>query len=264
MFNFNGSTALVTGASRGLGAAFARQLASRGANLVLVARSISPLRELANSLSHEHNVECIPLEADLAVPDAAQRIAHTLDQWGLHVDLLINNAGLGLPGSFLQHSLDSELGTVQVNVLSVVGLTHALGQRMILRGRGGIINLSSNAAFLPLPNLATYAASKAFVLHFTEAVRSEMRASGVRVMAVAPGPTATSFFDGVATRMHPSEFDDADEVARRTLSSFLIGDPIAYPGRWSVRLGTLLVRLASRESVVRAAASKTRKMGLAS
>jgi len=263
-FNLKNATALVTGASKGLGAAFARDLASRGTNLVLVARSIKSLQDLANSLSQKHGVRCLALEADLADPGAVGRIVEVLDGLGISVDLLINNAGLGLTGRFLRHDLDKEFGTIQVNVNSLVGLTHAFGQRMAQRGRGGIINLASNAAFLPLPYLATYAAAKAFVLHFTEAIRFEMRSSGVQVMAVVPGPTATNFFEGVSTSMSAADLDDAHDVVRATIGAFLNGQSVAYPGRVSVRLGTLIPRVFSRDAVVRAAASKTEKMGLAS
>lgn len=264
MLNLKNATALVTGASMGLGAAFARDLASRGTNVVMVARSIRSLQELAKTLSDAHGVRCVALEADLADPGSILRIVEVLDGMGVFVDLLINNAGLGLTGRFLNHDLDKELGTIQVNVNALVGLTHAFGQRMAQRGRGGIINLASNAAFLPLPHLATYAAAKAFVLHFTEAIRYEMRASGVQVMAVVPGPTATSFFKGVSTSMKSTDLDDVRDVVRATLAAFLGGHSVAYPGRLAVRLGTLVPRIFSRDGVVRAAASKTKKMGLAS
>jgi uncharacterized protein len=264
MFAHKGSTALITGASKGLGASFARELASRGMNLVLAARSIGPLQELADALSGQYGVSCVALQIDLAAPDAVERIMAELDRLDLKIDLLVNNAGLGLTGEFLSHGLAQELASIQVNIQALVGLSHALGARMVARGTGGIINLASNAAFQPLPNMATYAAAKAFVLHFSEALNAELEGRGVRVMAVCPGPTATSFFDGVSTTMAQGTFDSAELVVRRTLQSFDQGKSVAYPGRFSVRAATWLPRLLPRSVVVNAAASATGKMGLAS
>ena len=147
MFAYKGSTAMVTGASKGLGAAFAKELAGRDMNLVLVARSFGPLQDLAESLSAQHGVRCVALEADLAASDAVERIVTELERLELTIDLLINNAGLGLTGDFLSHDRAAELASIQVNVQALVGLSHALGAKMVSRGTGGIINLASNAAF---------------------------------------------------------------------------------------------------------------------
>ena len=158
-----------------------------------------------------------------------------LERLDLKIDLLINNAGLGLTGDFLSHDRAAELASIQVNVQALVGLSHALGAKMVLRGTGGIINLASNAAFQPLPHMATYAAAKAFVLHFSEALKIELKGQGVLVMAVCPGPTATSFFEGVSTKMKGVAFDSAEMVVGRTLRSFDQKKSVAYPGRFSVR-----------------------------
>lgn len=263
MFAYKGSTALITGASKGLGATFAKELAGRGMNLVLVARSVDALQSLADSLSAQYGVRCVALPADLAAVDAVEQIVMALERQDLKIDLLVNNAGLGLTGDFLSHDFARELASIQVNVQALVGLSHALGTKMVARGAGGIINLASNAAFQPLPNMATYAAAKAFVLHFSEALNVELKGRGVQVMAVCPGPTATSFFDGVSTNMKDSAFDSAELVARRTLRSFDRKKPIVYPGRFSVRAATWLPRLLPRSLVASAAASATGKMGLA-
>jgi NAD(P)-dependent dehydrogenase (short-subunit alcohol dehydrogenase family) len=138
-----------------------------------------------------------------------------------------------------------------------VGATHATGT-------GGIINLASNSAFQPLPHMATYAAAKAFVLHFSEALKFELKGRGVQVMAVWPGPTATSFFEGVSTKMKDGALDSAELVVCRTLRSFDQKKSVAYPGRFSVRVAIWLPRLLPRNVVVSAAASATGKMGLAS
>jgi len=170
-------------------------------NLVLVARSVDALQRLAERLTATYNVQCVALNADLADPNAVSQIEAELERRGIQIDLLINNAGLGLTGSFLSHEITKEQSAIQVNVQALVALTHQFGGGMAIRGRGGIINLSSNSAFQPLPHMATYAAAKAFVLHFSEALQYELKDTGVRVMAACPGPTATSFFDGTATAL---------------------------------------------------------------
>ena len=264
MFAYRDSTAMITGASKGLGAAFAKELAGRGTNLVLIARSIDTLQDLADSLGAQYGVRCVVLQADLATSDAVKRIMTELERLDLKIDLLINNAGLGLTGDFMSHDLAEELASIQVNVQALVGLSHALGAKMVARGTGGIINLASNSAFQPLPHMATYAAAKAFVLHFSEALKYELKGRGVQVMAVCPGPTATSFFAGVSTKMKDGAFDNAELVVRRTLRSFDRKKSLAYPGRFSVRVATWLPRLLPRNAVVSAAAAATRKMGLPS
>src|SRR5260370_18365817 len=263
MFTYRGSTAMITGASKGLGAAFAKELAGRDMNLVLIARSIDTLQGHADSLGAQYGVRCVALQADLAASDAVKRIVTELHRLDLKIDLLINNAGLGLHGAFLSHDLAQELASIQVNVQALVGLSHALGAKMVSRGTGGIINLASNSAFQTLPHMATYAAAKAFVLHFSESLKFELRARGVEVMAVCPGPTATSFFEAVSTKMKYGAVVSAELVVSRTLRSFDQKKSVAYPGRFSVRVAIWLPRLLPRNVMVSAAASATDKMGLA-
>jgi uncharacterized protein len=150
MFAYRDSTAMITGAFKGLGAAFAKELAGRGMNLVLVARSIDTLQDLADSLGAQYGVRCVVLQADLATSDAVKRIVTELERLDLKIDLLINNAGLGLTGDFLSHDLAKELASIQLNVQALVGLSHALGAKMVSRGTGGIINLASNSASMSL------------------------------------------------------------------------------------------------------------------
>ena len=262
MFTYRGSTALVTGASKGIGAAFAEQLAARGMNLVLVARSLDALESLAKRLSDKYGVQCVALNADLADPDATNWIAGELERRGIQVDLLINNAGLGLSGSFLSHEPKQKRAEIQVNVQALVALTHLFGKGMKERRRGGIINIASNASFQPLPAMATYAASKAFVLHFSEALSYELAGDGVQVMAACPGPTATHFFDGTTTNMSVKNMDSSESVVQKTLDAFDQGKNVAHPTRISVRLGTLLPRFLPRSLVTRIAGMATRNMGL--
>ena len=221
-------------------------------------------RTLAARLAAQYGVKCYVIAADLADPRTIDDIHAELAEQGVQIDLLINNAGLGLSGRFLDHDPSKELASIQVNVQALVGLSHRFGKAMATRGRGGIINIASNSAFQPLPYMATYAASKAFVLHFGEALQHELSPKGVRVMTACPGPTATSFFEGTPTTMSDRSFDTAEMVVRSILRAFDQGKAVAYPGRASVRIATWLPRLLPRSLIVRLAAMATEKMGLVS
>jgi hypothetical protein len=262
-FDYSGSTALVTGASKGLGAAFAEALAARGMNLVLVARSTGELNALSTRLYAKYKVQRTVLSIDLADPSSPQTIAEELERRGIEVDLLVNNAGFGLNGAFLSHDPKQKQAEIEVNVQALVALTHLFGKAMASRGKGGIINVASNASFQPVPYMATYAATKAFVLHFSEAIRHELAERGVQVMATCPGPTATSFFEGTSTQLSPKDMDDAESVVKKTLEAFDQERGVAYPGRMSVRLTSWLPRLLPRALVARIAGNATAKMGLA-
>jgi uncharacterized protein len=148
-----------------------------------------------------------------------------------------------------------------VNVHSLVALTHILGKRMVARGGGGIINIGSNGGFQPVPYNATYAATKSFVLMFTEAVAEELKGSGVRVMVASPGATATEFFDQSPTTVKLEKMDSAESVARRTLNDFVGGKIVSYPGRGSTRAVTLLSRILPRGLTATIAAKVSRDMG---
>jgi short-subunit dehydrogenase len=262
MIVYRGSTALVTGASKGLGEAFAEALSARGLNLVLVARSVEALRTLAKRLTATYGVQCLPFKADLSDPSAANQIGEELERQGIRIDLLINNAGLGLTGDFLSHDIGEEQAAIQVNVQALVALTHLFGSAMAIRGDGGIINIASNSAFQPLPHMATYAAAKAFVLHFSEALQHELKIRGVRVMAACPGPTAISFFDGTSTALSEKDMDSSEAVVQKILEAFDRGKAVAYPGRMIVRAATWLPRLLPRTLITRLAATATTNMGL--
>ncbi len=194
-FNYKGKFTLITGASKGLGKAYAEELAVRGSNLVLVARTKDALETLAASLRRDHGVRVEVIQADLADMSAPERIMEELDRLGVDLDLLVNNAAVGYSGGFFTRPIVEELTPVSVNVYSLVALTHLLGRRMVARGSGGIINVGSNGGFQPGPFNATYGATKAFVLMFSEAVAEEIKGSGVRMMVANPGATATAFFE---------------------------------------------------------------------
>lgn len=194
------STALITGASSGLGAEFAAQLAAQGHDVVLVARSGDRLDALAERLTAEHGVRAHALVQDLAEPDAARRLAERLTERGLTVDLLVNNAGFGTCGRFEEISKARDHDQLMVNVVALVDLTHELLPGMLERGHGAVLNVASNAGFQPAPYFAVYGAAKAFVLNFGLALRQEYRRRGIRVLTLCPGPVETAFFEAIGTR----------------------------------------------------------------
>lgn len=187
-------TALITGASSGIGAVFAQALATRRTNLVLVARSKDKLDSLAQQLQEQHQIQVEVLVQDLTAPDAANKVFEAVAQKYTAIDLLINNAGFGDYGSFSECSLPKQLEMIQLNIVALVELTYRFLPQMQQQG-GSIINLSSTAGFQPVPYMSVYAATKAFVLSFSESLWAENRDKGVKVIAVCPGPTKTNFFD---------------------------------------------------------------------
>ena len=193
--NYKGQRALVTGASSGIGAVFARELARRGADLVLVARSQDKLAALADDLSASFGIAADVAVADLAAPSAANDLAADLRRRDLQIHILVNNAGFGL---FAQlHQADGAVlaDMIRVNVAALVDLTRLYLPGMLERDHGAIVNVGSTAGFQPVPYMAVYGATKAFVLSFTEALWAETRGTGVRVTALCPGSTDTGFFD---------------------------------------------------------------------
>ena len=187
--------ALITGASTGIGAEFARQFAARGHDLVVVARSQDKLNVLAQQLRAAHGVNVTVIAMDLSVPTAADDLWQQTNSVGLEITVLVNNAGFGTHCDVADADPKRLEEEVQLNCLTLVGTTARYLPQMRARGSGTIINLASTAAFLALPKMAVYGATKAFVLSFTEALWSEERKHGIRVLAVCPGLTDTSFFE---------------------------------------------------------------------
>jgi len=186
-------TVLVTGASAGIGRELARLFAADGADLVLLARREPRLRELAGELTERHGVAAHVLAFDLADPAAAEHIEERLGRDGLSVDVLVNNAGLGARGPFEDGDAARQLEMLRVNVVALTRLTRLLLPGMLRRGRGGVLNVASTAAFQAGPLMAVYYATKAYVLSLTEALFEETRGSGVTVTCLCPGPTRTEF-----------------------------------------------------------------------
>jgi short-subunit dehydrogenase len=225
-----GETALITGASSGIGKEFAKQLAARGSDLILVARREDRLRELAESLdATTHVVPC-----DLV--NDAHKLQGKVSKLGVDVDLLINNAGFGLRGRFLDAPEGRDVEMVRVNCEAVVVLTRAFLPGMIERGRGGIITVASSAGLQPLPYETTYGATKAFATNFTEALHMELRGTGVKALAVNPGPVPTEWqqvarYDEVGGEMMPGVIQ-ADQVAREALRAYDRDRRAIVPGRF--------------------------------
>lgn len=237
-------TALVTGASSGIGAEFARRLAARGHDVVLVARSAPVLEALANEVRRDHGVRAEVIVQDLSAPDAATRVAEEVAARGLTVDLLVNNAGFGTAGHFAQIAPGREHRELMVNVVALVGLTHAFVPGMLARGAGGVINVGSTAGFNITPYFATYGSSKTFVLNFSLALWSELRGSGVKVLAVTPGPVETAFFDRIGTRKAAigAKMTTPDQVVTSALRAFERDRGYVAPGRGTLMMAHLMPR----------------------
>src|SRR5258707_903750 len=188
----NDGYALITGASRGLGMAFARALAQRHCNLVLVARSPEPLRAFADELRRANPVSVVAIQVDLSTAGACQILAEQLSRGGIPIELLVNNAGFGLRGEFRANSLPRQLEMLRLNNQAIVELTYSLLPGMLERGQKGIINISSTAGFQPIPYATQFSATKAFLTTFSLALEQELRSIGVSIVTVCPGRLAGS------------------------------------------------------------------------
>jgi short-subunit dehydrogenase len=186
-------TALVTGASAGIGVDLAQCFAREGYDLILSARTESKLREVGDRLSQMHGVRATAIAVDLEQIGGGAKLAAAISERGLQVDVLVNNAGYGNAGAFSESSREVELGMVDLNIRTLVELTHIYWRDILKAGSGGVLNVASTAAFQPGPLMATYYASKAFVLSFTEALWEEARGTGVHVSCLCPGPTLSKF-----------------------------------------------------------------------
>ncbi len=254
MEQWRGKWALVTGASSGIGWALAEQLAARGTNLVLTARRADRLQQLAADVTTRYKVQAQIFAADLTRPQAPSEILRFTEQKRLPIELLINNAGFGAFGEFRKIEAQRLLDMVQVNVASVVHLTHLFLPPMVERRGGYILIVASTAAFQPGPYLSTYAATKGFDLLFAEGLAEEVRRYGVRVCALCPGSTVSEFYEVAGEPAHlGGARDPTDKVARVGLQALAKGKPRVISGtrNW---LGVEAQRLAPRRLVTRVAA----------
>ena len=193
MDNVNGKWALVTGASSGFGIEFATLLAERNANLILAARRTQPMEELAQQLRQKHGVQVVVEGIDLSVPGAGTELKARLDERGIAVDVLVNNAGFGLFGDFVSQPIQKVLGMLQLNMLAVTELTHLFAADMVKRRTGHILLVASSLGYEATPGYAAYGASKGYVLLLGEALHAELKPHGVNVTVLSPGPASTSF-----------------------------------------------------------------------
>lgn len=257
-------TALVTGASSGIGLEFAKLLAREGHDLVLVARRREVLERLARELAVEHGVAVRVIAKDLAAPDSAEEILGELETERIAIDILVNNAGLGFHGRFWETDLDRQIETIRVNVEALTALTGRFLPGMVARGRGRIVNLASTAAFQPGPYMAVYYATKSYVLSFSEALAQELSDTGVTVTALCPGPTVTEF-QAAAGMEDTFLFKgpmvmDAARVARLGWAAAKRGKRVVIPGLAN-RLLKEIVRFSPRRLATTVAGRMQKKRG---
>ncbi len=248
------STALITGASGGIGKAFAEELAERKTNLVLVARSEEKLNLLAKQLKEKYQIQVDVIVKDLSELGATGEVFDIVKNKGLTIDLLINNAGFGDYGEFAERDGERQIKIIQLNIMALVDLTHKFLPLMRQKRCGSIINVSSIAGFQPIPYLSVYAASKAFVLSFSQSLWAENRNYGVRVLCVCPGPTETNFF--TEAKFPPTmaaktqKITSPEEVVKDALIALEKGESLVVSGGFVSKLIPQLSKLAPRQTLV--------------
>ena len=231
--NLKNKTALVTGASSGLGVDFARELAARGCNLVLVARREELLRQVQAELSQKHGVTVQVIAMDLAAPDAAQALYDQLKTAGTPVDVLVNNAGFGLYGDFIAVDWEREKEMLDLDIITLVHMTRLFAGDMVERNFGYVLQVASIGAYQPSPTYALYSAAKTFVLYFSEALAYELRRTKVKITTLSPGVTATEFFKVAGQQVSAYQrltMMDSPTVARIGIEAMLRGRPSVVPG----------------------------------
>ena len=242
MYEYKGLTALITGASSGMGAEYARELAAKGSNLVLVARRLDRLEELATELRSTFGISVTCLDRDLSATGAGRSLADELLAQGTQIDVLVNNAGFGTSGSVAEQDPDAVVNELNVNVVTVTELTTGLLPGMLKRDRGVIINMASLAAFQARANHALYSATKAYVLSFTEALWGETIGTNVRVTAVCPGPIATEFFS-VAGTTPPGKPMEVSVPIKAALAAIEARKPFVIVSKPGMRIASKLIRM---------------------
>ena len=247
-------TALITGASSGIGLELAKIHASQGGNLVIVARNKAKLEELKVSLEQQFGILVHVIEKDLAIPNAAQEVYHETESLGIQIDYLINNAGFGLYGKFEHSDWVQESNMIQVNITALTQFTKLYLPGMIARKSGKIMNVASTAAFVPGPTMAVYCATKPYVLSFSEALNNEVSAQGITVTALCPGATASGFSKiakaDKSALFTKTKLANSFEVAKFGYDAMLKGKQVAIHGFMN-QLLAFIVRFTPRSLVVR-------------
>jgi len=251
------TTALVTGASSGIGAVFAEQLAAQGYDVILVARSQDKLQAIADRLTLSHGVKTTVIQQDLLAEGATDSLFNQLEQQQITLDMLVNNAGFGTYGELADGELQTYLNMIQLNVSVLVDLTYRALQGMKARRSGSILNLSSTAAFQPIPYFAVYAASKSFVLNFSEALWYECKPYNIKVLGVCPGPTETEFFQRAdfpdTMKSAPGQtYASPEEVVKEALQALDQGHSHVVTGGLTNQLLVSAGRLMPREMLTQA------------
>ena len=253
-------TAVITGASSGIGKALAQQFAAHGYDVVLVARNRAALEDAARDLGglaagtdgrSRRGIRVVP--TDLSRPGAATALVEQLRADGIQVDVLVNNAGFGLQGDFVELPVDRQIEMIQLNVVALTELTRLLLPPMLSRRTGGVLNVASTAAFQPGPLLSVYYATKAYVLSFTEGIAEELADAGIKIGCLCPGRTATAFAERAGmtkTNLFKGEVMGVDQVAREGFEAWNRGEVVFIPGRTN-RRNAMVVRFASRSFVRR-------------
>ena len=242
----SGKTALITGASSGIGAEFAQALARLGMNLILVARSADKLQSLSKDLQQRYDIQVEPIPVDLSREHSGRYIYEAVQQRHLSVDMLVNNAGFSTHGNFEAIPDDRDHQQIMLNVVSLVDLTHAFIPNMLSKGEGTIINIGSTTSFYPLPYQAVYGATKAFVLSFSEALWAEYQGQGIKVLAICPGATDTAFFEAMERQLTTHKHSP-QEVVRIGLSALAQDRPYVIPGIRNTLESNILPRFLPRD-----------------
>jgi len=254
--NLKGKTALVTGASSGIGVRFARQLAARGADLIITARRLDRLQALKEELEAAHSVQVYPIVQDLSAPDGATQLIAAMARADQRADVVINNAGFGTQDPFVDIPWEKTAQQLQLNIVALTQLTHHFAIQMKARGSGHILNVASIGAYLPTPFYATYGATKAYVRNFTEAIAYELRKTGVRICCLCPGPTTSEFMEVSGheiPKLAKATFMSAERCARIGLGA-LFGWRWNIVSGWMNRLMVTSLRLSPRWLMTRVAA----------
>ncbi len=251
MGNQSYGTTLITGASSGIGAAFAREFARRGNDVVLVARRRDRLEALATELHADTRARATVIERDLGRPNAGQELKSELDRRGISVSSVVNNAGFGVHGPLAVADPAALSAMIRLNIETVVDVSRAFLPDLLDAGRGALINVASNAGYQPVPGMASYAATKAFVLSFTEALWHELKGTGVRVLAISPGPTHTEFLDVVGSMESPGSFQSPEQVVATAIGALARRNPppSVVSGRLTALLSTAVRWLPRRTAI---------------
>ncbi len=255
MTSFKGQTVLITGPTTGIGRDLAELFAAEGANLILVSRDVQKLNAVKSELEGKSGIRALVIPSDLSQAGASQQLIAAVGRSGLEVDVLVNNAGYGVYGKFLDEPIEAQAGMIELHVSAPTRLAHAFLPGMVSRKRGGVLNISSTGGFQPVAIENVYCSTKAYLTHFTEALAEELAGSGVTVTCVCPGPTQTPFFSNphMKTRA-PAKLTrmTSIDVARRALTAFKEGKVLEVTG-FKNKLLAFSVKIAPR-SVVRKAA----------